>query len=91
MSHDVNQTPEQVARDRIDGRLRAVDWQAQDKDIDTALARADALHQSILKKAFAGELVPQDPDDEPASILLRRIRAERAEAPARRQAKRIRA
>ncbi|MEH2111314.1 restriction endonuclease subunit S [Nostoc sp.] len=35
------------------------------------------LNQSILAKAFRGELVPQDPDDEPASVLLGRIRAER--------------
>ena len=38
----------------------------------------DQLDQSILAKAFRGELVPQDPNDEPASILLERIRAERA-------------
>jgi type I restriction enzyme, S subunit len=37
----------------------------------------DQLNQSILAKAFRGELVPQDPDDEPASVLLERIRAER--------------
>lgn len=36
------------------------------------------LTQSILAKAFRGELVPQDPADEPASVLLARIRAERA-------------
>lgn len=40
----------------------------------------DRLDQSLLAKAFRGELVPQDPDDEPASVLLDRIRAERAEA-----------
>ena len=40
----------------------------------------DQLDQSILAKAFHGELVPQDPNDEPASVLLERIRAER-EAP----------
>ena len=42
------------------------------------LEKADALRQSILKKAFTGQLVPQDPHDEPASILLQRIKAEKA-------------
>ena len=44
----------------------------------TSLQQAEALRQSILKKAFAGLLVPQDPHDEPASALLARIKAERA-------------
>ncbi len=43
-------------------------------------ARLATLDQSILAKAFRGELVPQDPNDEPASVLLERIRAERAAA-----------
>jgi type I restriction enzyme S subunit len=46
-------------------------------------SRIDALESAILAKAFRGELVPQDPNDEPASVLLERIRAERAAAPAK--------
>jgi type I restriction enzyme, S subunit len=38
----------------------------------------DNLDQAVLAKAFRGELVPQDPNDEPSSVLLERIRAERA-------------
>ena len=39
--------------------------------------RDDTMNQSILAKAFRGELVPQDPRDEPASELLARIRTTR--------------
>lgn len=56
---------------------------ALEADIDLNLQKAEALRQSILKKAFAGELVPQDPADEPAAALLARIRAEREAATAR--------
>ena len=42
--------------------------------------RWSELNRSILAKAFRGDLVPQDPADEPASVLLDRIRAERAAA-----------
>jgi type I restriction enzyme S subunit len=41
----------------------------------SAAALLDRLDQAILAKAFRGELVPQDPNDEPASMLLDRIRA----------------
>ena len=46
-------------------------------EIDNQLLKAAALRQSILKKAFSGQLVAQDPNDEPASLLLERIKAEK--------------
>ena len=47
------------------------------RDIELQLSKAETLRQSILKKAFSGQLVPQDPSDEPASKLLARIQAEK--------------
>lgn len=49
-----------------------------DDEVDTALAKTNALRQSILKQAFSGQLVPQDPADEPAAALLARIQAEKS-------------
>ena len=51
-----------------------------EKHLANAKARVDNLTQSILAKAFRGELVPQDPNDEPADKLLERIKAARLEA-----------
>ena len=48
--------------------------------VDANLDHAERLRQSILRQAFCGGLLPQDATDEPASQLLERIRAERAEA-----------
>lgn len=47
-----------------------------EKAVNEGLEKADKLKQSILKKAFEGKLVPQDPNDEPASALLDRIKKE---------------
>jgi type I restriction enzyme S subunit len=47
------------------------------KQVEADLRRAERLRQAILKHAFAGRLVPQDPNDEPASELLARIQTER--------------
>lgn len=55
-------------------------------DIEHDILKSDALRQSILKKAFTGQLVPQDPDDEPASQLLDRIKAEKIERQSRAKA-----
>lgn len=49
--------------------------------VASAKSRIDHLTQSILAKAFRGELVPQDPNDEPASVLLERIKAQCAAPP----------
>ncbi|QYD69052.1 restriction endonuclease subunit S [Paraburkholderia edwinii] len=50
-------------------------------DATSARKLIDHLDQAVLAKAFKGELVPQDPSDEPASVPLERIRTERAAAP----------
>ena len=55
--------------------------------IDQKLLKAGALRQSILNQAFSGQLVAQDPHDEPASILLDRIRAEKEKATANNHSK----
>lgn len=53
--------------DRIEARFRK------------AKAQVDKLTESILTKAFRGELIPQDPNDEPASELLNRIKVQKGE------------
>ena len=47
------------------------------RSIDSELVKSSSLRQSILKKAFSGQLVAQDPSDEPTSVLLARIKAEK--------------
>jgi type I restriction enzyme S subunit len=57
--------------------------------VASAKSRIDHLTQSILAKAFRGELVPQDPNDEPASVLLERIKAQRAAAPKAKRGRKV--
>ena len=51
----------------------------QEMAVEVSLKQSAAQRKNILRVAFAGQLVPQDPNDEPASVLLERIRAERTE------------
>lgn len=66
---------------RIDQRIQGVE---ESRGIlRSALDRVAALRRSVLTTAFSGRLVPQGPDDEPASVLLERIAASRPATPVR--------
>jgi len=60
----------------VEDQLSVIDH--LESDLETKLQSARSLRQAILRHAFTGQLVPQDPSDEPASELLKRIAAERA-------------
>ena len=61
-------------------------------DVMQGLTRAQQLRRSLLGAAFSGQLVQQDPNDEPAELLLKRIRAERAaETPRTRRTRKAKA
>ena len=60
---------------QIQKRFQKIDRLEQ--EYQKAMKFLDRLEQSTLAKAFRGEIVPQDPNDEPASILLERIQKER--------------
>lgn len=71
-------TEQSIVTERLEAALSEADQ--LDQTLATALQQADALRQSILKKAFHGQLEKQDKNEEPATTLLERIRAERAGA-----------
>lgn len=71
---------------RIESAFAKIDRLAA--EAKRALALLGKLDEAILAKAFRGELVPQDESDEPASVLLDRIRAEREDRPALRRGRR---
>jgi type I restriction enzyme S subunit len=64
---------------RIEAAIRAM--KALAAEAAAARRLLDRLDQAILAKTFRGELVPQDPNDEPASALLDRMRVDRAASP----------
>jgi len=79
---------EQIEINReVERRLAAADRLAA--TLDRQLERARAARQSLLRDAFAGHLVPQDPNDEPASVLLERICAARQAEAKKPRAKRM--
>jgi type I restriction enzyme S subunit len=51
-----------------------------ERTVERGIIQSQRLRQSILKQAFEGKLVPQDPNDEPAEKLLERIKAEKLKA-----------
>jgi len=61
--------------EEIEQRFSTVD--ELERVADQSLKQAKKLRQSILKRAFEGKLIPQDPNDEPASILLEKIKREK--------------
>jgi type I restriction enzyme S subunit len=60
-------------------KQQMVQINAMQTTLDVGLKQATGQRQNILRAAFSGQLVPQDPNDEPASELLSRIRADRTE------------
>lgn len=83
--------PQRSQQDEIVQRFNAALSALQNigAGIESGINRIEALHASMLSKAFRGELVPQDPNDEPASVLLERIRAQEPQAKPERRGRKL--
>ncbi|EMZ1487823.1 restriction endonuclease subunit S [Vibrio cholerae] len=71
--------PSEIEQKAIADKL-AAEFDSIDRQIkatDLGLKQSEAQRKNILKSAFSGQLVPQDPNDEPASVLLEKIKRER--------------
>ena len=68
---------QRIIVERINAQVAMI--QDQEQSLEVAFKQSAAQRKNILKAAFSGQLVPQDPNDEPASVLLERIRTERVE------------
>jgi type I restriction enzyme S subunit len=67
-------TEQELINDEVERSLSAIDHLAP--PLYDLAERQSMLRQAILRSAFTGELVPQDPGDEPASVLMERIRGQ---------------
>ncbi|MBU7027965.1 MAG: restriction endonuclease subunit S [Theionarchaea archaeon] len=61
--------------EEIEQRFSVID--EIEKTVEINLKKTERLRQSILKKAFEGKIVPQNPNDEPAHLLLEKIKTEK--------------
>ena len=80
--------PPLAEQERIDEELERLlsIADAMENTLAQSLKQAERMRQSILNQAFEGKLVPQDPNDEPAELLLERIKIERAKREAEKSA-----
>lgn len=71
--------PDLTTQKKIASKLNKLEWNVKDLDFTCFCNKEliDKLRQSILQEAIQGKLVPQNPNDEPASELLKRIKAEK--------------
>ena len=72
-------TEQAIIQDRVDKELSNISKLLS--EIDNQLIKSEALRQAILKKAFSGQLLKQDPADEPASVVLDGSKPKRTNEP----------